>query len=874
MTDQKRPTRTEIYIAALLHDIGKFYQRADDYDVKNSKLLSADTKNLESVFCPLSEGIYTHKHVLWTYQFFADFASSFKAAGLDWEEVATLAASHHKPNSNRIEQVVLQTAYQLASATERSSKDSDDENSNFKTTPLRLIFDFLKVPGGEGETITHVPLQKLSLESSFVLRKSINGENYRPTVDEYKQLWQSFTNEFKHIWQDIPENFAEAILTLLHVYTTTIPATTTDLPDVSLYDHSRVVAALALCLYDWLELEKNLYQEEDLRNKLGALEAAPFLLVGGQISGIQSFIYNIIAKYAAKNLKGRSFYLELLCDDAVSYIVSELRLFSGNIIYNSGGNFYLLAPNTPRVIEKVDEIECRLQKQLFYKHKIDLSLILATQPVSIGNLNNKEIGEPWEQLFRNIDAKKLQKHRLVLEKNFNSLFTPQKVLKNRDVITGEEIDESETKKLDDEEELTVSKYTYEQISLGYHLKDAVAIIETSSPEDYFEKYARKQHYPNVCDPILEVGSTYYLVDENGLESIKKVFENRKGTVKRIIGLNHFDISLVTGFEKLQSKIPAWSFKLYGGNTFPVVTISQEDGEEKETEPKTFSEMAGMPEKGRKYDGGFNELKLKRLGVLRMDVDNLGMIFSEGFKGQETLARFASLSRQMDLFFKGYLNTIRNSDEKFRDNLLILYAGGDDLFVVGLWSEVIRFARKVREDFMQFTNRRDITISGGIAILPPKFPIGKAAVIAGEAEEKAKSFNNNAKNAICIFEQPISWEQEFSKVEELKERMVKLRRGGKLTASFLQHLIRFQIIKNRHETNPKYADKPDLSYVWNAAYTIGRYKERVEKGSETWKFLDTVQKHLFEGEDQINRDRFFDLYGIAARWAELELRSKS
>jgi CRISPR-associated protein Csm1 len=45
-------TRNEIYLAALLHDIGKFWQRADEAGVTKSKILSPEIKSLESAFCP------------------------------------------------------------------------------------------------------------------------------------------------------------------------------------------------------------------------------------------------------------------------------------------------------------------------------------------------------------------------------------------------------------------------------------------------------------------------------------------------------------------------------------------------------------------------------------------------------------------------------------------------------------------------------------------------------------------------------------------------------------------------------------------------------------------------------------------------------
>ena len=46
-------------------------------------------------------------------------------------------------------------------------------------------------------------------------------------------------------------------------------------PDISLYDHARSVAAIAVCLHEAQE------------------QAEPFLLIQGDISGVQSFLYKL-----------------------------------------------------------------------------------------------------------------------------------------------------------------------------------------------------------------------------------------------------------------------------------------------------------------------------------------------------------------------------------------------------------------------------------------------------------------------------------------------------------------------------------------------------------------------------------------------------
>lgn len=78
------------------------------------------------------------------------------------------------------------------------------------------------------------------------------------------------------------------------------------------------------------------------------------------------------------------------------------------------------------------------------------------------------------------------------------------------------------------------------------------------------------------------------------------------------------------------------------------------------------------------------LGIKRLAVVRLDVDDLGAAFMAGFSRQgngqySTLSRSATFSRSMSLFFKVYINQFA-SDKK----LSIIYAGGDDVFAIGSW----------------------------------------------------------------------------------------------------------------------------------------------------------------------------------------------
>ena len=80
-----------------------------------------------------------------------------------------------------------------------------------------------------------------------------------------------------------------------------------DHPDISLFDHLKTTSALATCLY---------YYSQENEFKFTDKEDA-YLIVNGDISGIQKFIYKISSpqeaqKGMSKRLRGRSLYLNQL----------------------------------------------------------------------------------------------------------------------------------------------------------------------------------------------------------------------------------------------------------------------------------------------------------------------------------------------------------------------------------------------------------------------------------------------------------------------------------------------------------------------------------------------------------------------------------
>ena len=134
-------------------------------------------------------------------------------------------------------------------------------------------------------------------------------------------------------------------------------------PDISLYDHARSVAAIAVCLHEAHQ------------------QAEPFLLIQGDISGVQSFLYKLASpdgtKNTAKRLRGRSLFLVLLAETVAHYYLRELNLPPTNLLYCGGGHFSILAPHTDEVKTKLAEAEEQVNRWLIDQHRGDLALVSA-----------------------------------------------------------------------------------------------------------------------------------------------------------------------------------------------------------------------------------------------------------------------------------------------------------------------------------------------------------------------------------------------------------------------------------------------------------------------------------------------------------------
>ena len=357
----------KVALAALLHDIGKFWQRTGQPPVGYEGFAEED-------YGPHGA------HAKWS----AAFVSEYLPAEL--REGLSAVLYHHKPQDYLSKLIAL--------ADRLSAGEREEEEVSHSPSLLRSVFDRLQLHDPEGNPIPppgkpfYYPLYPLSLDTDEEGWKiNPNPIHGATTPEKYGALWSKFVSEIEklnHLNLSF-HNYIETFYNLLKKYTWCIPsAFYKTVPDVSLFDHSRITAAIATCLYEdkveekeidrLLEALRKWWEEGSKIDPPAELLEIRFLLVGGDVSGVQDFIYTITSSGAAKGLRGRSFYLQLLNEAVARFMLRKLDLLFVNIVYIGGGNFYFLAPLSAQ--NKLDELKKELAKRLFAIHKGDIYVAL------------------------------------------------------------------------------------------------------------------------------------------------------------------------------------------------------------------------------------------------------------------------------------------------------------------------------------------------------------------------------------------------------------------------------------------------------------------------------------------------------------------
>lgn len=151
-----------------------------------------------------------------------------------------------------------------------------------------------------------------------------------------------------------------------------------------------------------------------------------------------------------------------------------------------------------------------------------------------------------------------------------------------------------------------------------------------------------------------------------------------------------------------------------------------------------------------------------LMALKADIDKLGDTFRELYK--EDFRKFNRLSREVEFFFSDYITSLL-----IDKNIYTVFAGGDDLFLIGEYREIVEVTKTIRDEFYKFSLQKT-TISMGLVMFKATTPINFVSKLADEAEQRAKIERDSIDifGVSMKFDEFLEIENDFLKVTKFLE----------------------------------------------------------------------------------------------------------
>ncbi len=843
-------TTITIALAGLLHDVGKFAERA------GMELSAGYETNNAGLYQPVRSdqgGRHTHKHALYSAAFIEKFCEQFPkldnpAHAASGNSLINLAAMHHKPETPL--QWIIAQADRLSSGLDRQVFEGDEGGTSYKNfRKTRLIPLAEELSRGEAfytsDTLASYTkryrLAETSPEQVFpVSFKDAEPPDNTAATAEYDTLFQKFAQRLDGLaHRKQPSLWLDHFCSLWERCTSCIPAATVGkvIPDVSLYDHSRATAALATALYLYHQGMVSLTE-----SAIKDLAPAKFLLIQGDFSGIQNFIFSSGGssnKAAAKLLRGRSFAVSLLSELAADRLCRRLGLPVTSILLDAAGKFTLIAPNLPDTATGLIAVEQELNSWLLDRYYGEVSIGFSSITASPADFQQGQFPALWERLGRAADQKKYRKIPLAdlgtaeayLDSFDNTLAIcpfcgkrPASPITKGDQLLGDNA--------------AACLICRDHIHLGADLikHNTLSVIDSTCSfpgnklkDPFFGCYQLSFSLDNKINAEL--------AENGGL--LRCVALARTGET----GGSGLAVRFISGYVPTYQKGDTADIRL---NNEPLGDIG---------DAKTFAHIAKSALNHR-IDTDNKCSGVEALGILKADVDNLGKLFACGLPPERmNLSRMATFSRQLNSFFALYLPSLLATNTRFQ-NIYTVFAGGDDLFLIGPWNRTILFADELKHQFSRFAcNNPEISISVGISVDKPGIPVPALA----EASENALIQSKKKRNGLTVFGETVTW-QEFDELIKIAKQLQVWQDTGVLGKALLynlNHLIALAAQERKLKETKRPIELKDMACLgwratlhYSATRNVGKGKDKAERQAALDELLQKLPKWLMDYDSRL------------------------
>lgn len=545
-----------------------------------------------------------------------------------------------------------------------------------------------------------------------------------------------------------------------------LPAGDGDLRYVSLSEHCKLMAAMVAIL-----------------SKQEILSQASATMVVGDLSGIQNYIFDISQTGAggvAKRLRARSFQISAISDIVAHRILHQFELPIFNMVISSGGKFYLLLPGN--CLQYINNIQKELDEWVLSQFNGEIIFNFGVSQFSIQEI--LKVDYVFENLNISLQRRKANPllHGLMSNGKWDTnQFLFSKPIQGRCKSCGKFNIVSRdmcSSCLEDEE-------------LGRELAKARYIVYKKS----------------------NTANGAYSWSGYSVDVVKNIPTNSEG-IYLIYRLNEFEFGigdLPIGTKFLANYIPI-SGK-YGCEH--CIRLDTEE-QVKPNSPLLFECIAYHAE-------GENQL-----AYLKADVDNLGSLFAFGLKKEAANVHFShvtTLSKMLELFFSGWLN--QTMETKY-EHVYTVFSGGDDLFLIGAWNQIVSLAKDIRESFRRFVGYNpNITVSAGLIFSKPSQPVYIQADRTENELQNAKEVpslsRSEGRDQLSLFSDPLTW-IEFDELLLESKKLSEWWKEKQISSAFIYRLINYSEMYREYLAG----DNSGLRFLPLLTYDISRNLDVVKQ----------------------------------------------
>jgi len=737
----------------------------------------------------------------------------------------------------------------VALADRLSALEREQQEDEPGTPCLRSVLTALEL-GASAVRPLFFPLRPLSRRVSELY--PVPREELSASAPAYVELWRGLEAALRQLrdcrsWREGEEEaYLDGLLACLQVYLWSVPAATyRDLGDISLFEHLRLTAALAAAIGRQEPTEEGLDRALEGGEALGAIG---FDLVAGDVSGVQDFLYTLTSRAVARGLRGRSSYLDMVSELAARWLLKEVRLPSCNLVYSGGARFYLLCHPLEEGI--FSNLRARLAGEFLERFEGRLYLALARTRVTAQELR-AEAG--WATAVRGLegalaDTKARRFSELGAEAMARKVFVP---------------------------------------AGGGALEQVCAVCGREGADVPLEE-GRSQC--RACAGLAELGRR--LADATVLAALPA--SGKSDGLWPILG--HRLEAVAEPRQLRGTEAPSWLWVDMDADALRGAIEALSEWERSPSVVLRFIRLV-TPRRGSEDDAiaDFETLATAScgdhlLGVVKMDVDDLGQVFGRGLGGRGSPSRWATLSFLLRLFFEGRVAELAlelesgaapdpplraaisgagPTDGQRPRHLYVIYSGGDDLLALGSWDLAVELALCIRHEFGRFSGNPYLTASAGVHLADYGLPLYQMVRGAHEGLERAKARRDGngrqVKDGVTFLGETFSW-PELQETKKVARRLLQLLMEKDAPRSLLHRLMAFyEMARRDRERLRRGSERPHYGrWLWLTAYFLARLAEQHKAAAQE---LRSIAAELDAQPERLGP------YAYAARWAELLTRER-